>query len=138
MRLAALSFAVVALCLSGCGGTLVLHSDTGARAPRPAPVPETVPVRGHGDLSRDEAVQVVAMQAGRNHVTRLRVDDVERKKNEWRVEMRGIDSCGAAVEIRGRVDRRTGVLKSYKLVGDDDDHGHHHGKGRSHHDGHDD
>ena len=138
MRFAALSFAVVALCLSGCGGTLVLHSETGQRAPSSTPVPQTVPAYDRGDLSRDEAVQVVATRASRNQITRLRVNEVERKKNEWRVEMRGIDSCGAEVEVRGRVDRRNGVLKSYKLVGDGDDDDHHHGKGHSHDDGHDD
>lgn len=137
MRFGALPLVIGALCLSGCGGTVVLHSDNGAHAPRPAPVPETVQVRGRGGLSRDEAVQVVATQAGRSRITRLRVDEVERKKNEWRVEMRGVDCNGESVEIRGRVDRRTGALKSYKLKSDDD-HGHHHGKGHSHHDGHDD
>lgn len=132
MRSAALSFVFVALCLSGCGGTLVLHSETGARTP--APAPETVPVRGHGDLSRDEAVQVVATQANRGRITRLHVDSVERKKHEWRVNMSGVDCDGDEVDIRGRVDRRTGELKSYKL---EEDHSHGHGKGHSHHEDHD-
>lgn len=135
MRSAALSFVFVALCLSGCGGTLVLHDDVGTRAPRPAP--QTVPVHGRGDLSRDEAVQVVATQAHRGRITHLHVDSVERKKHEWRVKMSGVDCDGEAVDIRGRVDRRTGELKSYKLE-EDDDHRHGRGKGHTHHDGHDD
>lgn len=134
MRLAALSFATVALCLAGCGGTLVLHSETGTPAQSPAPAPETVPVRECRDLSRDEAIQVVAMHAQRDHMTRLRVEEVERKKNEWRVEMRGVDPEGHEVEVRARVDRRSGALKSYKLDDRHDDHGRHH----QYHDGHDD
>lgn len=134
MRSAALALLTGMLCLSGCGGTLVLHSEQGTRPPHPAPAPETVPVRERADLSRDEAVQVVATQASRARITHLRVDSVERKKNEWRVDMSGVDCNGDEVEIRGRVDRRTGVLKSYKLETDGDGHRHKHGKGHQHHD----
>ncbi len=127
---------LVVACMTGCGGTLVLQSRDDA--PAPMPVPAHVRV----DVGREEAVHIVVTEAGRQRVVRVRVDEVKRHKNEWRVDLSGTDSCGERVGIRARVDRRNGVLKSYAVESrrrghhghdDDDDDGHHHDD-RRHHD----
>ena len=126
---------VVVACMTGCGGTLVLQSRSDAPDPRHVPAPMPAPTRVCVDIGRDEAVQIVATEAGRQRVVRMRVDEVKRHKNEWRVDMTGTDSCGQRVDIRARVDRRSGALKAYAVQsrrhgqdveGDDDDGDHHH------------
>jgi hypothetical protein len=135
MRLGWLFITVAAASLTGCAGTVVLHEDTGAKRTvvRPVPVPaQCCP----DEIDRNEAVQIVGNAALRQNVTELHTRDVDFHDNDWHVRMTGLDSCHRWVEIRARVDRRTGALEWYKvkpLRHDDDDddehHGHKHGHG---------
>ena len=112
-------------CFTGCGGTVVLQSR------HPAPPPRAIPAPCHDceHVDRDEAVRIVRNEAHHQHVGRLRIDDIERKKHDWRVEGRGVDACGHRVEIRARVHRRSGILESFQVKSSA------HGRHRSRHDG---
>jgi len=129
MRLGVVALLLLAMGSAGCGGTLVLHKED--RTPPPPP-PRTVEVRE--GCSRDEAVQVLALQANRNRITHLDVKDIDRNGNHWTIVLQGVDYCGAPAEVSGKVDRWTGELRNYKVT--TYGKGHHHGKGHSHHDSH--
>src|SRR5262249_33574968 len=128
---------VAAASLTGCAGTVVLHENTGATRTVVRPVPaQCCP----DETNREEALQIVGAAALREHVTELRTRDVDYHENDWHIRMTGLDSCHRWIEIRARVDRRTGALESYKVKplhvrhddDDDDDHdnhGHKHGHG---------
>ena len=128
MRLVGVLLALA--CVTGCGGTVVLQSGT-----RPAPVPVPVPCHDCGWIDRDEAVRIVRVEASRQQIDRLRVDEIRRKQHDWRIEGRGLDSCGLRVEVRARVDRRTGDIESFQVRGHDK---HRHRHGHHDHDGDDD
>jgi hypothetical protein len=114
MRLAAMLL-VLACCAAGCGGTVVLHSRTEAPAPPAAPVP----CHDCQRVSRDEAVEIVHRAARHHEIVRLRIDDVERKKHDWRIEGRGLDTCGHRVDVQARVDRRSGAVEKFQVRSDE-------------------
>jgi hypothetical protein len=66
-------------------------------------------------VSRDEAVQIVRAEARQHAIERLRVNEVQRTGHDWRVEGRGVDTCGHRVELRARVDRRSGAIERFEL-----------------------
>jgi hypothetical protein len=128
--------ALVALvCLSGCGGTVILRSGN---PPPPVvvhtPPPAPVPCHDCRYIGRDEALHIVKTEARRHNIGRVRVGDVDRNKHDWRIECRGVDACGHRVEVRARVHRRSGAIESFRVSSREHDK---HRKHRERHD-HDD
>jgi len=70
-------------------------------------------------VSRDEAVEIVHRAARHHEIVRLRIDDVERKKHDWRIEGRGLDTCGHRVDVHARVDRRSGAVEKFQVRSDE-------------------
>jgi hypothetical protein len=110
--------ALVALvCLSGCGGTVILRSGN---PPPPVvvhtPPPAPVPCHDCRHIGRDEAVRIVRVEAHRQNIDRVRIGDVDRNKHDWRIEGRGVDACGHRVELRAQVDRRSGEIESFRVT----------------------
>jgi hypothetical protein len=107
MRLAALL--LVAACVSGCGGTLVLQSRTD-RVPAPVPAPPANhPPHG---IVKQEAVAITATAAANRRVRHTSVRRVERQKNYWKVELRGVMRDGCEAKVRSKVDRWSGDILS--------------------------
>jgi hypothetical protein len=120
------------LVASGCGGTLILENRNNRV---PAPPPPTSEYPSH-EIGRQEAVALVAAEAGRQHVGHTVVRKIERQKRHWKIDMCGMTRDGRHARIKSTVHRWSGDLLSYSCKVE----GHKHGRGhdRGHGRGHDD
>jgi len=106
--------------LTGCTGSVVLHSRSAPPPPEPVPVPSSLCC----DVTQRQAAEIAVAEARTRDCGRLHVENVKRDGKRYRVELRGECGCRDA-RIRVKVDRRTGEITSYKAkLGDDDCRGH--------------
>ena len=112
-----LAFAwMLLVCITGCTGTVVLHSQ--AAPPRQQPVPGSTAL--YCDISQRQAAEIALTEANARQCDDLDVQSVKRDGKRWKVELTGHCGCREA-RIRVKVDRRTGEIESYKAKLDDDD-----------------
>jgi len=133
-RLAAL---LIGLCFTGCGGSMVLETRTdNVPPPMPAPAPE--PEHHRHDVDRQEAVQIAVNAAAQHRVSHASIEKVERNKHTWKVVLWGQDPYGWPVEVRAKVDRRTGRVVDYWSEVEHQKKKHHHDRQHGHDDDDDD
>jgi hypothetical protein len=120
MRIAA---ALIALCLSGCGGYVMVEG----RSEDTVPVPPRTEPAYHTDcpgVCAQEAIEIALNEAVHRDCTELTVEQVECGEHTCKVELRGEVERGRDAHINVRVDRRTGEVVSYKCKVHKK-HGHH-------------
>jgi hypothetical protein len=112
MRLAAMTLLLFSL--TGCGGYVVLDSRTDGSVPPPAPRRVPAPTTCEDGVSRQQAVDIALRAASEQHCRYLQVRDVDHSPNHWKVEITARAGHHERVEIRVKVDRKTGKITSYK------------------------
>jgi len=112
MRLTAIP--LLLLSLTGCGGYVVLDSRSGGSAPPPQPRTIPAPAPRCEEISRHQAADIALAEASRQHCRFLQVRDVDGSRHHWTVELVAGSGHHDRVEIRVKVDRRSGEILSYK------------------------
>lgn len=124
MRFPAILFLL--LSVTGCGGYVVLDNRNGGSVPpsppRTVPAPETC----EDAVSRQRAVDIALAEATRQHCRYLQVRDVDGSRRHWTIEIAASTGHHQRVDIRVKVDRRSGAIVSYKEKVEKRKHDHHH------------
>jgi len=102
------------LSLTGCGGYVVLDSRSGGNEPPQQPRSTPAPAPHCEELTRRQAVDIALAEASRQHCKYLQVCDVDRGRRHWTIEIAARSGHHDRLEIRVKVDRRTGEVVSYK------------------------
>lgn len=124
MRFPAILFLLLAV--TGCGGYVVLDNRSGGSVPPPQPRTAPAPETCEDAVSRQRAVDIALAEASRQHCRYLQVRDVDGSRRHWSIEIAARTGHHERVDIRVKVDRRSGAIVSYKEKREKRKHDEHH------------
>lgn len=124
MRFPAILFLL--LSVTGCGGYVVLDNRNGGNVPPPRPRTAPAPETCEDAVSRQRAVDIALAEAERQNCRYLQVRDVDGSRRHWTVEIAARSGHHHRVDIRVKVDRRSGAIVSYKEKVQKHKRDHHH------------